>query len=112
MNAYEGIKTDNGAFLSPATVFAHEADHAVDDMTDAWRHSDRVKQKDSKYDNLEEKRVITGSEQKTVRANGEIKTGRRSRNNHKGITIYTISPTSNEYDATATKYFYKKHSRR
>ena len=48
--------------LSPAAVFAHEADHAVSDNYDAVAHSNRQAKLLSDYTNEEEKRVVTGSE--------------------------------------------------
>jgi len=94
-NSSAGSKTDLGVVLSPATILAHEADHALDDLTNAKAHSDRKKVHDLNYENAEEKRVITGSEQKTAYANGEIRSGRVTRRNHEGKTVYTISATSN-----------------
>lgn len=58
---------------------------------------------------IEEKRVITGSEQKTALANGEIKRGQVTRTNHKGYTVFTIGPTSNIIDGHATKYYNRTH---
>lgn len=42
----------------------------------------------------EEKRVITGSEQKTARANGEIKKNQKTRTNHNGTTVIVNGVTS------------------
>lgn len=89
-NPTEGSKTDRGIVLSPATVFVHEADHAFDDMTNAKNHSDRkAKTRSDGYTNDEEYRVITGSEQRAARANGEIKGDQVTRNNHNGETVQT-----------------------
>ena len=74
-NAYMGSKSDWGAVSSPASILAHEADHAIDDLTNSRAHSARREQDNPQYDNEEEKRVITGSEQKTALANREIKRG-------------------------------------
>ena len=50
--------------------------------------------KNSKYDNLEEKRVITGSEKITAYRHGEIGKGEATRYDHKGQKYETTSPTS------------------
>ncbi len=90
-NSTEGLRTSEGVILSPASVFAHEADHAIDDLTNAKAHSDwRVDTSCKEYSNAEEKRVISGTEQKTARANGEIKPGQITRKNHFGHTVYTV----------------------
>ena len=95
-NPFEGTKTTNGTILSPATVFCHEADHAVSDGTNAKQHDDRVATKREKYDNDEEYRVITGSEQNMARANGEIKAGQVTRRDHSGETVLTTGVTTTE----------------
>ena len=59
MNTYEGLQTDNGTILSPATIFAHEADHALDDLSDNKAHMERQGKQIADYDNIEERRVIT-----------------------------------------------------
>ncbi|MBQ7609825.1 MAG: hypothetical protein IJU74_01870 [Bacteroidales bacterium] len=108
-NSYMGSKSDNGVIRSPASILAHEADHAIDDLTDARAHSDRRDRLNAQYGNEEEKRVITGSEQKTSLANGEIKTGQVTRRNHNGTSVLTIGPTSNIIDNYTTQYYYKNH---
>ncbi len=108
-NSYMGSKSDNGVIRSPASILAHEADHAIDDLTDARAHSDRRDRLNAQYGNEEEKRVITGSEQKTSLANGEIKTGQVTRRNHNGTSVLTIGPTSNIIDNYTTQYYFKNH---
>ena len=112
-NSYEGLSHDSGVVQSPASILAHEADHAIDDLTDARAHAARRDDKTCiPYDNAEEMRVIKGSEQKTALANGEIKTGQVTRRDHLGRTVYTEGPTSNIIDFTATKYYYNKIRKR
>ncbi|MBQ9172669.1 MAG: hypothetical protein IJ161_02925 [Bacteroidales bacterium] len=111
-NPYEGIETDLGVILSPASILAHEADHAISAMTDAKAHSLRKRTKDSLYENAEEKRVITGTEQKTALANGEIQRGHVTRRNHKGETVYTEGVTSTTIDQAATAYYRKYRKRK
>ena len=94
-NPTEGTQKDLGIILSPATLFAHEADHSLDDAEDAKAHSERVKEtRTDGYTNDEEYRVINGSEQLSALANGEIKAGQRTRRNHSGKTVFTKGPTS------------------
>ncbi len=102
-NPRGGLETTNGAILSPATILDHEADHAGK-YAAAGKSSmnNRVESKDAKYDNKEERRVITGSEQRTARANGEIAMPGVTRNDHKGLPVITTSPTSTKVDAAKT----------
>jgi hypothetical protein len=70
---------ENGAKRSPATRLAHELDHA-----DEWTHDPQrlllnASTPDDKFGNLEEKRVITGSERRNVKALGE---GQREDHGH------------------------------
>ena len=85
----KGIKTTNGGYQSAATRLEHEFDHAVDWTNDRITHVRNAKSKDLQYGNKEERRVITGSEAKTARANGE-----KIRKDHKGKVYDTISPIS------------------
>ena len=85
----QGIETTEGGRQSPATVLEHEFDHAVDNTKNHKIHDERRNQKDKQYDNKEERRVITGSERKTAKANGES-----LRYNHKGKPYVTVSPIS------------------
>ena len=79
----------NSAVFSPASAFDHEADHANDYLDDPVAHINRRSTPDKSFKNKEERRVITNSEQKTAVANGEIKTGQKTRTtyNQKEIII-------------------------
>lgn len=57
---------------------------------------------------LLKKRVITGSEQKTAYANGEVPSVKQTRNNHDGLPIITNSPTSNKPNVQKTKEYHNK----
>ena len=85
----------DGAMLSPATILDHELNHAIQYKTQYRKWvDDRCTDKD--YKTLEERRVITGSEQKTAIANGELKKGHHvTRRNHNGKYYITDSPVSN-----------------
>jgi hypothetical protein len=69
----------NDAHRSPATRLAHELDHA-----DEWTHDPQrlllnASTPDDKFGNLEEKRVITGSERRNIKKLGE---GQREDHDH------------------------------
>lgn len=61
----------NDAKRSPATRLAHELDHAEHYERDPQQHMILRAAKDKDFANLEEKRVITGSERRNVHALGE-----------------------------------------
>lgn len=52
---------------------------------------------DKDYGNKEERRVITGSEQKTARALGEIGKKEVTRSDHYGTLYETTGPTKTEW---------------
>ena len=85
----QGLKTTDGKYQSPATVLEHEFDHAVDNYRNHRNHLERSNEYDKQYDNKEERRVITGSETKTAKANRES-----VRYNHRGKPYRTAGPTS------------------
>ena len=89
-----GCITNLGAILSPATILNHEADHALQGIENPTQKRVDINTKNSKYDNLEEKRVITGSEKITAYRHGEIGKGEATRYDHKGQKYETTSPTS------------------
>ncbi len=89
-----GVVTDEGVTLSPATVLNHEADHALQEIDNPTQKAKDKRTPDPDYSNLEERRVITGSEQETARKHGEIKEGEVTRKNHSGTRYETVSPTS------------------
>ncbi|MBE6262679.1 MAG: hypothetical protein E7104_01745 [Prevotella sp.] len=93
-----GIVTTEGGLQSPATQLEHEVDHAIDAATNAHDHN--IKNDpgtiigtgpgyDPQYDTKEERRVITGSEAETAKANGEA-----TRKNHQGTPYRTAGPTT------------------
>lgn len=93
-----GIVTTEGGLQSPATQLEHEVDHAIDAATNAHDHNIRNDPGtiigtgpgyDPQYDTKEERRVITGSEAETAKANGEA-----TRKNHQGTPYRTAGPTT------------------
>ena len=87
--SHKGLKTTEGGCQSAATRLEHEFDHAVFDKMNHQQHRLRREVEDSQYENKEERRVITGSETKTAKANNES-----VRKDHKGTTYDTVSPIS------------------
>jgi len=92
-----GIITSEGGFQSAATILEHEADHANDNVDNSQKHRDRQNAPDPQYKNEEERRVITESETKTAKCNGEA-----VRSDHKGTPYRTCSPTSTKPFGTGT----------
>ena len=108
-NPNMGLETTSGNILSPATVLDHEGDHAGKYAAEGKvKMNLRLDKEDAKYDNKEEKRVVTGSEQRTARANGEIAGPEVTRNNHQGLPVITSSPTSTKVNASKTVQFNQK----
>ncbi|MBD3590301.1 RHS repeat-associated core domain-containing protein [Bacteroides sp. GM023] len=108
-NSEWGSQNDNGTVRSPATIFDHEADHALEHKTNPEAYEvNRVKDSDLQYDTKEERRVITGSEQKTARANGDTRPGQVTRRNHYGRTVITKGVTSNVIDKQKTQVYEKR----
>ena len=85
----KGLKTSKGGKQSPATRLEHEFDHGIDDIKDSGRHRHRKEKQDERYDNREERRVITGSETDTAR-----KLGESVRYDHGGTTYDVVEPTT------------------
>jgi RHS repeat-associated protein len=92
-----GFRTDKLHELSATTLLNHEADHAADFDKNPTQHIINSSIPVPKYDYLEEERVITGSEQETAKALGEIKDGEVTREEHNLGSYYTTpSPISTE----------------
>lgn len=106
-NSSFALGTTNGTVLSPESILNHEADHGADYDKDPNGHYDRSHTPDAKYGNAEEKRVITGSEQKTSLALGEIKLGQVTRTDHAGNSAYfTTSPLTNKGTSVPLSIFH------
>ena len=102
-NPYAGLETTNGGTQSPATVLEHEMAHAYqyENHTEQYRADKKKAQAKDPYDNQEERRVITGPERKTAKANNE-----GIRYNHRGRSIVTETPISNK----KIKYLYPQNN--
>ena len=81
---------------SSVVILAHEMEHASRAFYDpVGFYNDRQPNTDSRYDTIEERRVITGMEQEVARALGEINEGevtRRSHKTHKDSVEPSLSP--------------------
>ncbi|EFA44263.1 RHS repeat-associated core domain protein [Hallella bergensis DSM 17361] len=91
-----GVLTSSDKKMSPTTVLNHEADHTLQYLKNPDKYAQDSKTFDPDYDDKEEMRVITGSEQKTALALGEISAGEVTRTDHKGVPYITKSPTTTE----------------
>ena len=83
---HSALRTTSGGTQSPALGLGHEIDHAVEDPATAAKLSATF---DPNYDNLEEKRVIAGSETHAARTLGE-----GIRHDHRGTTFDVASPSA------------------
>jgi len=83
---YSALRTTRGGTQSPALGLGHEVDHAVESPCNEQRLSNRC---DRRYDNAEERRVITGSERHAARILGES-----IRYDHNGSTYRVASPVA------------------
>src|SRR5579862_2502621 len=81
---YSALRTTSGGTQSPALGLGHEIDHANEDPATAQR---LLGQKNARYDNNEEARVIRGSETQAARFFGES-----VRHNHDGTTYRVTAP--------------------
>ena len=81
---YSALRTTTGGRQSPALGLGHEADHATTNsgkLIDGWNTPVRA------YDDVEERRVILGSEAHAARTLGEAR-----RHNHAGTCYRVASP--------------------
>ena len=83
---YSALRTTAGGRQSPALGLGHEADHAT--VSAAIRNADIVRRIPA-YDNLEERRVILGSERHAAGTLHEA-----MRRDHRGSCYHVATPTS------------------
>lgn len=82
---HSALRTTRGGRQSPALGLGHEADHAAENPNKNARLSSIS---DRRYDNDEERRVITGSERRAAHILGES-----VRYDHGGTTYRVADPT-------------------
>jgi RHS repeat-associated protein len=87
-NSRAALLTPECVELSAATLLNHEADHGAEHDKHPNEQKENHRPDGSSYGNKEEKRVITGSEQKTAKALGEIKDGEVTRTGISGGRLY------------------------
>ncbi len=92
-NPHLALEND-GVVISPTTALNHELDHAASNSRDPKAYHKRNRTEDMQYGSKEEKRVITGSEQETAKALGEVKKGKVTRTNHEGNPVFVNNPTA------------------
>lgn len=102
--------TDSDILLSPATVLAHEAAHAVrydnaiiNGTEDQWKANAKYGT-DSQYRSIEERAVITTTEQEVALKHGEIEHGQVTRTNHKGEKYHVTVADANPADISKVAY--------
>lgn len=83
---HSALMTSDRGHQTPALGLGHEVDHAVNSSRNTIRLANTY---DVRYDNLEERRVITGSETHAARTLGES-----VRRDHGGTTYSVSSPTA------------------
>ncbi len=71
-----GLQLDNNDIFSPATILEHEFDHIVNSVRVSVLHQINKDVILDEYDTMEELRVITGSETRQAKLNGELSPGR------------------------------------
>jgi len=86
------LYTTNGGCLSPATILAHELTHAAGEDSSLAAQNARLQSFDPKYDNLEERRVITGVEASVQRMLGGLPRLDHSADETKGIRGWEPTP--------------------
>ena len=96
-NPLSALLTNELHELSPTTILNHEVDHALQHDINPEQIMLDFKKRVPDYGNVEERRVITGSEQETAQKLGEIKAGEVTRKDHLGTVYETIDPTSTEW---------------
>jgi RHS repeat-associated protein len=77
-----GKETETGESISPTVVLNHELDHAARFDKDPVGFAKDATTPDAQYGTKEEKRVITGSEQRTARGLKEIGSDKVTRRSH------------------------------
>jgi hypothetical protein len=81
---HSALRTTAGGRQSPALGLGHEVDHAVESRARERKYSERPS---ARYDTIEERRVITGSERRAATTLGES-----IRHDHAGRCYRVASP--------------------
>ena len=91
------LETKTGNKLPPVMGLDHEVDHGLRDVLNPGKFLTDLATPDVNYSNMEERRVIQGSESELGRKMGMIKGDEQTRYDHSGERLYlTNDPTSTE----------------
>lgn len=80
--------------MSPAAILGQEADHGAQHDKNPNQYEKDWKVRIPEYDDKEERRVITGSEQERAKQLKEIKPNETTRRDHGGVFYPTKGPTA------------------
>ena len=94
--AYPHVSVMSPESASMAVDVDYPVSHALAYIEDPKKYVVNAKAIYPNYGNLEEKRVVSGSEQRTAKALGEINEGEVTRTDHYGTFFSTYNPTSTE----------------
>gem|GEM_PF-5469338 len=97
-NPERALLTNTVYTLTPAELLNHEFDHAVAYDKDSASTLQRLYTKDEQYGNVEERRVITGSERNTAIKIGRLQSDQETRTDHFGVPYKVDTPSSHEID--------------
>ena len=91
------LETKTGNKLPPVMGLDHEIDHGLQDVLNPGKFSKDLATQDANYGNMEERRVIQGSESELGRKMGMIKSDEQTRYDHSDKRLYlTNDPISTE----------------
>ncbi len=90
---------------SPTVSLAHEFAHAEHFARDSFQYLKDAQTKDSAYDSIAEKNVITGEEQMVARALGEISDDQVTRDSHYGRTGPSVSDLSTKEQSRMAAFY-------
>lgn len=84
---HSAMRTTCGGYQSPALGLLHEEDHARESVYAPAQMRHLQQTRDSRYDTLEEKRVIEGVERRAA-----LRLGEGVRHDHRGTAYYVKDP--------------------
>ena len=103
----QGLVTDTNYLLCPVETLQHEFDHGARSLTDYKRQQLDGKTPDKNYGNLEEKRVVKGSERDTALKMGRIGKDQETRITYGSAhfeSVSSLTATKNESDLQINVY--------
>ena len=91
------IETETGYIVSPAEILSHESDHIYRTETDYEGFVNEYGTSDMEYGNMEERRVITGSEQNVAQKLGRLPKNTVTRSHHSQVMCYKAVGVRGKY---------------